>query len=55
MAKWSEGDGLYGRILSALNKRKKKASNVQDSLIAETTIKNGFILVTDDRDLLKVA
>ncbi len=32
-----------------------KDNNVQDALIAETSIKRGFFLVTDDRDLSTVA
>ena len=38
-----------------LDKRKKKNNNVEDALIAETAIKNGLTLVTDDEKLRVVA
>jgi hypothetical protein len=51
------GDGeLYTKIkndLDAANKRKK--SNSQDALIAETAIQNGYVLITADRDLKSAA
>jgi len=51
-AKWSDGNGLYDKILEALNERNKgKANNRQDALIAETAVKNGLGLVTRDSDL----
>ena len=46
-AKLSDGS-LYNGILSALDKCKEKDNNKEDALIAETAIKNDFILVTDD-------
>ena len=52
-AKWSD-DSLYDEILFALNEYKKKTNNIQDTLIAEAAIKNGLILVTDDRALQEV-
>ena len=49
-------DGSYRKqIQSALDKRKKKANNIKDALIAETAIENGFILVTEDKVLQNVA
>ncbi len=54
--KWSdEEDSLYGTILNGLNTRREKPNNVQDTLIAETAIKNNLTLVTNDGDLKKVA
>lgn len=54
-AKWKANDNLYTPIkanLHGLNKGKR--NNVQDALIAETSIKGGYILVTDDADLIEV-
>lgn len=54
MAKLS-GDDLYIKIKNSLDQRnKKKSSNIQDALIAETAIKNNLILVTNDKDLKEV-
>lgn len=51
-AKWSDNNGLYEKILQALNERNKgKANNRQDALIAETAVKNDLTLVTRDSDL----
>ena len=52
-AKWGKNN-LYSDIKSELDKLKKKENNVQDALIADTAIKKGFILVTDDTRLCKV-
>ena len=50
--KWTASDNLYESIKSELDRlNQSKPNNVQDSLIAETSIKNGFTLVTHDRDL----
>lgn len=50
--KWGVDDGLYQPIKEKLdNLNKEKKNNSQDALIAETSIKNGFILVTHDKDL----
>lgn len=50
--KWAATDNLYKPIKSELDKmNESKPNNVQDSLIAETSIKRGFTLVTHDRDL----
>lgn len=54
-ATWSSDASLYERIkadLDALNKGKK--NNPQDALIAETSIVEGHILITDDGDLATV-
>jgi hypothetical protein len=54
-AKWGAGDGLYLAIkegLDALNKGKR--NNVQDALIAETSIQGDYLLVTDDTHLIEV-
>ena len=53
-AKFGDGD-LYGNILNELNNIKKKPNNIQDALIAETAIKNGFVLVTEDTNLRRVS
>ena len=50
--KWTASDNLYEPIKSELDwLNQSNPNNVQDSLIAETSIKNGFTLVTHDRDL----
>lgn len=54
-AKWTADDNLFTPIkanLDALNKGKR--NNVQDALIAETSIKGLYILVTDDSHLVEV-
>ena len=54
-AKWTANDNLFTPIktsLDALNKGKH--NNVQDALIAETSIKGGYVLVTDDAHLIDV-
>jgi hypothetical protein len=55
-AKWgSSDDGLFEKLLSGLNGRNKgKENNNRDVLIAETAIRNGYILVSDDVDLSQV-
>ena len=52
MAKLSDGD-LYNTLLKELNNLKPegKENNIKDALIAETAIKNNFILVTSDNAL----
>jgi predicted nucleic acid-binding protein len=53
-AQWSEGD-LYSALKTELDRLNgAKRNNVQDALIAETSIKRGFVLVTDDEDLSEV-
>ena len=53
MSKWSDDD-LYEKIRSDLDKLEKKANNIEDALIAETAIKRGFNLVTEDKALTQV-
>lgn len=54
-AKWGEEDGLISALRSELDKLNKgKKNNIQDALIAETSIRNQFTLVTDDSDLRTV-
>lgn len=54
MAKLSDGD-LYKKLLVRLNAlNNSKSNNIQDVLIAETSINNKYILVTDDRNLAQV-
>ena len=54
-AKWGEADGLYTAFKAELDTlNKSKPNNIQDTLIAETAIKNRFDLVTDDVDLCTV-
>ena len=50
------GDGnLYTDIRTKLDSKNNcKQNNVNDALIAETSIKNKFTLVTDDNDLIAV-
>lgn len=52
LAEYGKGR-LYETILKELNKGKpkEKENNIKDALIAETSIKNGYFLVTDDRVL----
>ncbi|MBH0198240.1 MAG: hypothetical protein HP497_02325 [Nitrospira sp.] len=54
-AKWTGNDNLYTPIKTSLDTlNKRKPNNVQDALIGETSIKGGYVLVTDDTDLVKV-
>lgn len=51
------GGGLvYTHIFEELSKRKpeQRENNSKDALIAETALKNGFVLVTDDKALKEV-
>lgn len=52
--KWSAEDSLCEAIRDELDKLGKKDNNIQDALIAETAIKNGLILVTNDGNLKTV-
>ena len=58
MSNWGESkwaaDDLVGKILKELNKKDKRKSNPQDALIADTAIKNNYILVTEDGPLYYV-
>lgn len=54
--KWPTSDNLYEPIKKKLDKlNNNKPNNIQDALIAETTIINNITLVTHDSDLFKVA
>lgn len=50
-AKWSANDGIYESLLArikALDGRDRGDNQIRDALIAETAIKVGLTLVTDD-------
>jgi predicted nucleic acid-binding protein len=55
--KWSDpNDHLLEGILAEMDSQKKKPNNQQDSLIAETALRNNLVLVTNDeilRDTMK--
>lgn len=54
-AKYSAEDNLYSALKARLdNINRNKPNNVHDALIAETSIKGGHVLVTDDTDLAAV-
>lgn len=54
-ASWGADDNLYSTLKSELDTlNRRKDNNVQDALIAETSVKEGFVLVTDDGDLATV-
>ena len=54
-AKWGGADGFYTAFKAELDTmNKNKPNNVQDTLIAETAIKNRLALVTDDVNLCMV-
>jgi len=56
MAKYTSEDNLYRPIKEILDKlNKNKPNNIQDALIAETSIKNGLTLITSDEDLCETA
>jgi hypothetical protein len=42
---------LFNNFLNCLNEKKRKQNNNKDALIAETAIKNNFMLVTNDETL----
>jgi len=55
-AKWSREDEVFTAMLGELNALNGgKKNNVKDVLIAETALRNGWTLVTDDADLTRVA
>jgi hypothetical protein len=54
-ATWGADDNVYSTLKSDLDKlNKSKRNNVQDALIAETSIKGQYVLITDDEDLVEV-
>jgi len=48
-------DKYYTKILTELDKHKRKENNRQDALIAETALVNQITLVRNDEILIKVA
>ncbi len=52
-SKWGTDD-LVEKILEELDKKDKMKSNPQDALIADTAIKNNYILITEDDSLYYV-
>ncbi len=54
-ATWGADDNLYPTLKAELdNLNRNKPNNVHDALIAETSAKGGYVLVTDDADLAAV-
>ena len=54
-SEWGSNDGVWESMLAALNQLNKgRKNNTQDILIAETAIRKGHILVTDDAHLAAV-
>lgn len=54
-AKWGAEDDLYSTLKTELDSLNgSKLNNTQDALIGETSIKGGYVLVTDDVDLATV-
>ena len=52
---WGADDNLCSRLKSELDRRNRgKSNNFHDALIAETSVKGGYVLVTDDSDLTAV-
>lgn len=52
---WGNKDGLYQPIKDKLDSRNNhKKNNPKDALIAETSIKNNFTLITHDKDLYSI-
>ncbi|RUX91115.1 MULTISPECIES: hypothetical protein [unclassified Mesorhizobium] len=54
-AKWTGPASLYSELKDQLDREKKRPSNSADALIADTCIQNGFLLVTNDQALKKIA
>lgn len=54
-ARWGANDDIFKKMLGELNKlNNRKGNNPQDILIAETALRNNWILVTSDADLFAV-
>ncbi len=54
-ASWGTDDNLYSRLKTELDTlNRNKPNNVHDALIAETSVKGGYVLITDDSDLVAV-
>lgn len=55
-AKWGRDDGVFAAMCQDLDERNgAKGNNMKDVLIAETALRNGWILVTNDKHLTEVA
>lgn len=52
-AKLGKAD-IYSPIKAELDKLEAKPNNIKDALLAETSVKNGYILVSDDKNLCNV-
>ena len=53
-AKRGTDDNVYSALKAGLDRIKNKPNNVHDALIAETSIKGSYVLVTDDTNLAAV-
>ncbi len=54
-ATWTAADNIYSALKADLDKLNgNKPNNTHDALIAETSVKQGYVLVTDDIDLATV-
>ena len=51
---WSGNESLYPVLRAELDHKNAKPNNVQDALIADTAIRGGYVLVTDDTDLEQI-
>jgi predicted nucleic acid-binding protein len=51
---WSGNESLYPKLRAELDRIEVKSNNVQDALIADTAIRGGYVLITDDRNLATV-
>jgi len=54
-AKFSGPESKYGSVLQRLESLRSKRNNVEDALIADTCIQNGYVLVTNDKHLKTAA
>jgi rRNA-processing protein FCF1 len=61
-AKWSADDGVFERLFSEITeldrqtgKATTKINRQRDAVIAETALKNGLILISNDRNLTAVS
>jgi hypothetical protein len=54
-ANWGADDDVYSSLKADLDTmNRNKPNNVHDALIAEISVKGGYVLVTDDTDLAAV-
>jgi len=51
---WSSNESLYPVLRAELDHKRADPNNVQDALIADTAIRGGYVLVTDDTDLEQI-